>query len=135
MRGTGAAHGARPSGTVAHLGIRGRRVLYVDDDPRLRRLVARLLDGVGATCRPAGTHEDAIAILDRDPRIDLAILDFHMPDGPVARLVPRLRTARPRLTVVGTSAADRRSDFAACGVTRFIAKPWSPEDLLRVASL
>jgi CheY-like chemotaxis protein len=57
-----------------------------------------------------------------------------MPDGHVAHLVPRLRTVRPDLPVVGTSAANRGKDFARCGVNRFIAKPWGLEDLVRVAS-
>ena len=135
MRGTGTAHGARASGAApARNGIQGRRVLYVDDDARLRGLVARLLGSAGATCRPAGTHADAIDILDRDPRLELAILDFHMPDGHVARLVPRLRRVRPGLPLVGTSGVDRSRDFARCGVTRFIAKPWGLEDLVRVAN-
>lgn len=114
--------------------VRGRRVLYVDDDPLLRRLVARLLGGVGATCHPAATHDDAVAILGRDPQLDLAILDFDMPDGHVARLVPRLRTVRPALTLVGTSGADRLREFAESGVTRFIPKPWGLDDLCRIAN-
>ncbi len=114
--------------------ICGKRVLYVDDDPLLRKAMARLLDRAGAICRPAGTHEDAVTLLDRDPHVDLAILDFHMPNGTVADLVPRLRSVRPDLPLIGTSGLDRQREFAECGVTRFIPKPWDLEDLLRVPS-
>jgi DNA-binding NtrC family response regulator len=105
----------------------------VDDDLRLRRAITRLLSGAGATCHPAGTHAAAVAILDRDPQLDLAILDFQMPDGPVSRLVSQLRSVRPDLLLMGTSGVERGRDFAKCGVTLFIAKPWSLDDLLRIA--
>ena len=135
MRRTGAAQNAAAIRAAPDRSrIRGRRLLYVDDDPRLRLLVARLLDEAGATCHPAGTHDAALDVLDRDPRLELAILDFHMPDGHVAQLVPRLRSLRPGLPLVGTSGMDRRTDFAECGVTRFIAKPWGLDDLLRAAN-
>jgi DNA-binding response OmpR family regulator len=112
--------------------IQGRRLLYVDDDPLLRRFVTRLLARAGGTCCPAGTHDEAVGILRRDPQLELAILDFHMPDGDIAQLVPRLRAVRPGLFLVGTSGADRCRDFAECGVTRFIPKPWGLAELLRV---
>jgi hypothetical protein len=35
--------------------------------------------------------------------------------------------------VVGTSGLDRRSAFAARGVDRFLPKPWTLDDLIRVA--
>jgi len=109
------------------------RILYVDDELLLRRAVSRLLGSAGAVCVSTETHDQAVELLACEPRIDLAILDFHMPDGDVGRLVERLHGQRPDLTLVGTSGADRRSDFADRGVERFLAKPWSLDDLIRVA--
>ena len=54
-----------------------------------------------------------------------------MPDGDVGRLAKRLWAARALLPLIGTSGADRRSEFAARGVTRFLEKPWQLGDLLR----
>ena len=113
--------------------IRGRRILYVDDDLLMRLSVTRLLRGAGAVCIGTDTHDRAVVLLAFEPLIDLAILDFQMPDGDVGRLVQRLLRQRPGLALVGTSASDRRSEFAARGVDRFMAKPWTLDDLIHIA--
>lgn len=113
--------------------IEGKRILYVDDELSMRLAATRLLRGAGAVCVCTETHDQAAVLLAFEPPIDLAILDFQMPDGDVGRLVPRLRWQRPGLTLVGTSGSDRRSDFAARGVDRFLAKPWNLDDLIRAA--
>jgi CheY-like chemotaxis protein len=109
--------------------IRGKRILYVDDDPCLRRVTSAVLREAGAICLPAGTHDQAVAFVDADPGFALAILDFEMPDGDVGHLVKRLRSVRALLPLIGTSGGDRRDDFAERGVTRFLEKPWQLADL------
>jgi CheY-like chemotaxis protein len=101
-----------------------RRILCVDDDLLLRRATSRLLRGAGAICLLAGTHDQAVAIVDGEPELALAILDFQMPDGDVGHLVERLRAARAALPLLGSSGSDRREEFARRGVTRFLEKPW-----------
>jgi CheY-like chemotaxis protein len=113
--------------------IRDRRILYVDDELLMRIAVARLLRGAGAVCIGTATHDQAVVLLAFEPTLDLAILDFEMPDGDVGRLVRRLHWQRPALPVVGTSAGDRSSEFAERGVDRFLPKPWALDDLIRVA--
>lgn len=109
----------------------GKRILYVDDDAFLRRASSRLLHGAGAICLLAGTHEQAAAIVDGEPELALAILDFHMPDGDIGSLVKRVRTTRAGLPLIGTSGAHRRRAFAERGVTEFLEKPWQLETLVR----
>lgn len=111
--------------------IRGKRVLYVDDNTLIRRVTGALLGDAGAICLLAGTHDQAIALAGREPELALAILDFQMPDGDVGRLIQRLRSARAVLPLIGTSAIDCREEFAERGVTRFLEKPWQLEDLVR----
>jgi len=113
--------------------IQGKRILYVDDEPLMRHAVARMLRGAGAVCFGTDTHDQAVVLLAFEPLLDLAILDFQMPDGDVGRLIRRLLRQRPGLTLVGTSASERRSEFVARGVDRFLPKPWILDDLLRVA--
>lgn len=111
----------------------GRRILYVDDELMMRRAVARLVRRAGAVCLDTSSHDEAVVLLAFEPLLDLAILDFQMPDGDVGQLVRRLRRLRPALPLVGTSATDRRSEFAARGVDRFLLKPWAIDDLVVVA--
>lgn len=123
-----------PRASRARAGARqlwGRRILYVDDDAFLRRASSRLLHGAGAICLLAGTHERAVAIVDGEPELALAILDFQMPDGDVDLLVKRLRTARAALPLIGTSGADRRLAFEERGVSGFLEKPWQLDTLVQ----
>jgi CheY-like chemotaxis protein len=113
--------------------IRGKRILYVDDDSFLRRITARLLGTAGAICLLADTHDQALKLVGDEPELVVAILDFQMPDGDVGDLVKRLRTARPWLALIGTSAIDRRYEFAQRGVTQFLEKPWKLLELVQAA--
>ena len=113
--------------------VRGKRILYVDDDPFLRRATIRLLQGAGASCIAASTHLQAMRLLGRDPDLDLAILDFQMPDGHVARLIERMQCVRPSLLLLGTSGSNRGAEFSEAGVNRFLQKPWRLEELIHAA--
>jgi CheY-like chemotaxis protein len=112
--------------------IHGRRILYVDDELLMRQAATRLLRGAGAECLCTGTHDQAVVLLASEPLLDLAILDYEMPDGDVGHLVRRLHSLRPALPLVGTSGSDRRSDFTARGVTLYLPKPWALDDLIHV---
>jgi CheY-like chemotaxis protein len=107
----------RPAPVRSSAGIHGRRILYVDDEPLLRRATSRVLRGAGAVCLLADTHDQAVAIVVGEPELELVILDFQMPDGDVGHLVKRLRAARAALPLIGTSGADRRNEFARRGVS------------------
>ena len=111
--------------------IRGKRILYVDDNPSVRRLTNGLLRDAGAICLLADTHDQAVKLAGAEPELALAMLDFQMPDGDVGRLICRLRIARPLLPLIGTSGTDHREDFADYGVTQFLEKPWPLGDLVR----
>jgi DNA-binding NtrC family response regulator len=108
----------------------GRGLLYVDDNQALLELTARAFSRVGARCSVAANHEDGVRALAEDPEIQVAIVDYDMPDGDVRELVQRLHAVRPDLIIVGTSTADRRLEFVRRGVHRFVAKPWRIADLV-----
>jgi CheY-like chemotaxis protein len=114
--------------------IRGKRILYVDDDPLLRRVASRLPGRAGAICVLAGTHDEAVMLADSEPDLALAILDFQLPGGDVGHLVRPLRAARASLPLIGTSGEDRLAEFAERGVPHFLEKPWHPGDLVRAVS-
>ena len=127
-------HWREPRRLAARYGpsrLRGKRILYVDDNSLLRRVTGGLLGDAGAICLLAATHDQAVTLAGGEPELALAILDFQMPDGDVGHLVTRLRAARAELLLLGTSAVDRHDEFAERGVTRFLEKPWRLEDLVR----
>jgi len=110
----------------------GRWILVVDDEPAVRVTVEKILRAHGAVCHGVGNHAEALRTVEDEPRFEVAILDYAMPDGDGAELAPRLRAVRPDLFVVGNSGTDRRHEFRRAGVDRFLPKPWRVEELIEV---
>jgi DNA-binding NtrC family response regulator len=73
------------------------RVLVIDDDPMLRRIVGRMLSTVGYDALTACDATSAYAIL-AETRIDAVLLDLRMPDVPGDALFYAIVRRWPRLT-------------------------------------
>jgi len=69
----------------------GLRVLVVDDEPGIRRLIQTSLKGWGYEVVAASTGEEALAILESDAAPSLAILDWTMPGMDGLELCRRVR--------------------------------------------
>lgn len=115
--------------------VRGRQILYIDDEPLMRHAANRLLRYAGAHPLLAESHAEALALAAAEPDLAVAILDYHMPDGPIERLIDQLRIVRPLLPMIGTSGAARHDDFQEHGVRHFLAKPWNLRDLVHVVGM
>ncbi len=59
----------------------GRNVLLVEDDPSVRRLVARVLRNGGQRVLEAGSVREALEKLEEEGEIDLIITDLILPDA------------------------------------------------------
>ncbi len=80
------------------------RVLYVDDDPALARLVQRSLERKGFAVQHASSGEQGFEAL-RAGNIDVVALDHHLPDQTGLHLLPRIRAlpeAPPVIYVTGS---------------------------------
>jgi cyclic di-GMP phosphodiesterase len=109
-----------------------RRILVVDDDPMLRRFLARFLAGEGFLVAAAGNGQEALAqIADRPP--DLVLLDLDMPgvNGmEVCRRVKADPTTRliPVLILTGRDIDSRRPAWDA-GADEYLIKPIRSSEL------
>lgn len=99
----------------------GRWILVVDDEPAVLFMVEKILEANGAVCRAATSHADALRAAASESRLEVAILDFSMPDGDGCELVPKLLAVRPEMVVVGNSGTDRRQEFHRLGDARTCA--------------
>jgi two-component system nitrogen regulation response regulator NtrX len=72
------------------------RVLIVDDEPALRRTLARVLESLQYEVLTAGDPHLAYSMLD-EADVDLVLLDLHLPDMSGAMLYLALVRRWPRL--------------------------------------
>jgi len=103
-----------------------RRILVVDDDPRARSAVARLLAEEGYEATEAADGEEASGLLS-SLRPDLVLTDLDMPRLDGRGLVQRVHRLRPGTPVLVLSA---RSDLDPGATEGFFPKPVRVESLL-----
>lgn len=110
-------------------------VLVVDDDSDLRETICDILEMNGHTTRLARNGEEALALLRREPNIELVLLDLMMPvmNGWAFR---ESQLAAPELAripvVVMTAAADlARNPITAAQI---LPKPVTTKSLLAAIS-
>ena len=108
------------------------KVLVVDDESRMRKLVSDFLVRNGFAVVEAGDGEEAIDIFFQDKNIALIILDVMMPkmDGwQVCREIRR----HSKVPIIMLTAKGEESDELQgfdLGVDEYISKPFSPKILV-----
>ncbi len=108
------------------------RLLLIDDDPVLCRVVSRLVRSQYEVTSGQSVAE-AQEILANGP-YDLLLLDFRLPDGTGLDVCEAARAqgvAAPALLMSGYDAATVAPEASRCGVTGFITKPFNEADLLK----
>jgi len=97
MRGTHAAS-IPPNGVRS---VVGRSVLVVDDEVDLLEIAVACLEDMGCRVFHATNGSMALAIVAREPRIDLLVTDIFMPGGMNGvELANRVRQLTPRIKVL-----------------------------------
>ncbi|MSO75150.1 MAG: response regulator transcription factor [Alphaproteobacteria bacterium] len=127
---------ARPSA----LGVDGeqaRHILVVDDDDRLRKLLARYLGDKGYRVTGAKDATDARAKL-AGMAFDLIVVDVMMPGESGIELTRAVRGTLdlPILMLTAMGEPDDRIAGLEAGVDDYLAKPFEPRELvLRIATI
>ena len=119
---------------------RARRVLAVDDEAKLRNMVALMLRSEGHDVSQAASAEDALAVMEREGPFDLLLTDISMGPGMNGwELADRVRERWPATAVVlasGWGAQIDPEEARARGVVAVLWKPFRAAELRRlVASL
>ncbi len=110
-------------------GLRGRRVLLVEDEPDLRGLARRVLTRYGCEVEAAADGVEAEAVVRQgDPgRFDAVVLDLVMPrrDGPATFAVLRdLDPGLPVLVCSGYDASLQAANLLEQPATAYLTKPY-----------
>jgi DNA-binding NtrC family response regulator len=112
------------------------RILLVDDDPSLLKMMGAYLGRLGYSVTLANSTEKAWAEVEAAPSgYDIAVLDGSMPGLSMEDLALKILRANPSLCVVAASgyAMDTSAvEAAAPGRVAVLQKPFAPEMLVAV---
>jgi len=107
------------------------RCLVVDDEPRLRQVLVRLMEGDGFTCLEAANGADALDVLRRMP-VALVLTDLRMPQMDGKQLLREVRARYPDTAVVLLTAVAEVEVAVSClaiGAMDYLTKPFQLDEV------
>ena len=109
-----------------------RKILVVDDESRMRKLVRDFLTKQGFEVLEAGDGEAALDIFYADKDIVLLILDVMMPKMDGWQVCREIRSHSKVPIIMLTARGDERDELLGfeLGVDEYISKPFSPKILV-----
>lgn len=112
-----------------------RKILIVDDDPQIRKILERMLTDPVYDVRMVSNGDSALREIQADPP-DLVILDIMMPGMSGIEVCREIRKIRPQenIQVLMLSAKDSQSDRRRAleyGADDYVTKPFHIASLAR----
>jgi len=110
--------------------VSGPKILVVEDDAHIRRLLRVALERAGHAVVEASNGREALALADID-KPELALLDLGLPDRDGLELIQLLH-ARGAAVIVVSARGDTAEKVAALdlGADDYLTKPFDTEELL-----
>jgi len=108
------------------------RILAVEDDPGILRMLERGLAAAGHQVLTAANGEDG-AVLATEEGVDIVLLDISLPDLSGHEVLARIRARRPALPVLMLTARDDLDNKVRAldaGADDYLTKPFAFEELL-----
>ena len=108
------------------------KILVVDDESRMRKLVKDFLNRAGYQVLEAGDGEEAVDVFFSTKGIDLLVLDVMMPRMDGWEVVREIRKVS-EVPIIMLTAKDQENDELQgfdLGVDEYISKPFSPKILV-----
>lgn len=108
------------------------KILVVDDESRMRKLVRDFLDREGFTVLEAGDGLEAMDIFYKEKDIALIILDVMMPKMDGWQVCREVRQSSQVPIIMLTARSEERDELQGfeLGVDEYISKPFSPKILV-----
>jgi len=107
------------------------RILVVDDEPQIRRIMRTTLTGAGYELDDAKTGEEALGKV-RDFRPDLVLLDINMPGMGGVEACREIRTDQD-VAIIMLTVRDTEADKVEAldaGADDYVTKPYNAPELL-----
>jgi CheY-like chemotaxis protein/HAMP domain-containing protein len=115
--------------------LKNKKVLIVDDDMRNIYSLTNVMEEEGMTCYVAENGRVAINMLEKQPDIDIVLMDIMMPemDGYEATMAIRKMNRFNKLPIIALTAKAMKGDREKCleaGMSDYVSKPVNIEQLL-----
>jgi len=114
----------------------GERILIVDDDENIRKILSLILRQTGYLVDTAASGEEAIAKSDAN-FYNLALIDVRLPDIEGTKLLTLMKETTPRMMKViltGFPLLENALQAINRGVDGYLAKPVNTSQLLKTVS-
>jgi CheY-like chemotaxis protein len=117
----------------------GRKILLAEDDVRNVFALTSVFEPKGAQLIIARNGREALEALEREPDIDLVLMDIMMPEVDGLEAIRQIRAQgarRAKLPIIALTAKAMRDDQERClraGANDYIAKPLDVDMLLSLA--
>ena len=107
-------------------------LLVIEDDPRLVRLLRRLLEEDRHVVETAMTGRDGVDIVEATTGIDAIILDIGLPDISGLEVARKIRSTGSEIAILMLTARDTVGDRVNgldAGADDYLVKPFAYEEL------
>ena len=108
------------------------KILIVDDESGIRRLLYHKLSRAGYTCEEAENAEQAMEKMAENPA-ELVLLDIMMPGKSGIELLPEMKAKYPETAVIMATAITEASNAINCmkeGADDYLCKPFNLEEVI-----
>ena len=108
-----------------------RRILIVDDEAQIRRVLRAYLEADGFTVDEAGSGAQALDVL-RSAQPTLILLDVGLPDIDGMEVLRRLRTVSDVYVILVTARSEELDKLVGLtiGADDYVTKPFSPREVV-----
>jgi len=110
-----------------------KKVLVLEDELQIREFVIINLKRAGYEIIEAKTGEEAVEILDKNIKIDIAILDIMLPGIDGFTVCKKIRETDKKMGIILLTAKSQEMDKVMgfnMGADDYVVKPFSPMELL-----
>jgi DNA-binding response OmpR family regulator len=110
-----------------------RKILVIDDEPGIRKVIDRLLRQFGYETLLASNGTDGLRLFDRQaPDIALVLLDWNLPGTSGRETLAELLKRRSDLRVVLVTGAPEATtdEHATTDTVSILLKPFTPTELM-----
>lgn len=109
-----------------------KKVLVLDDEANIRSFIVINLKRAGYETVEAGTGEEALEQIKKNPDVDVALLDVMLPDTDGFEVCRRIRGGNNKVGIIMLTARTQEMDKVTglmTGADDYVTKPFSPAEL------